>query len=138
MRGFAKITVRHYVVAVENRPGLVSGHLHRHPFRDSCPHHVPDRCPSKIVRDLTRETGSPASPAPRLVVVHDRPAVVNYVELAGPKGCDRGGCRYQSSVRRRRSPTQPSSRSTATRTGSVAGDSTGTGAGHDTMVIDPG
>jgi hypothetical protein len=64
------------MIAIEDRAGFVPGHLHRHSFWNTSPHHVPHRRPSKVVRDITRETGGPASPVPRLVVVRDRLAVV--------------------------------------------------------------
>jgi hypothetical protein len=61
------------VVALEDRPGFVPGHLHRHPLRNTSAHQVPDCSAAKIVGDATRASGSPAGRFPRLGEARDGP-----------------------------------------------------------------
>ncbi len=49
------------VVSLEDRPRLVSGHLHRHALRDGSPNKIPDGGPAEVMRDSPWATGLCAS-----------------------------------------------------------------------------
>jgi hypothetical protein len=49
LRGFPKIGFTHDIVAVENRPGLVTADAHRDTLRNAPADHVPDRGTPQIM-----------------------------------------------------------------------------------------
>src|SRR5262245_46244940 len=44
------------MVAVEDGAGLVTTNHHRHPFRNACPHHIPDCRTPEVVGNLPNES----------------------------------------------------------------------------------
>ena len=56
------------VVAVEDRPGLVPGELHRGFLRHARAHKVPDGRASEVMRDLPRAARQPAGLPPEVAV----------------------------------------------------------------------
>jgi hypothetical protein len=72
--GIPKITRTDDVVSLEHAPGLVSGHLHRHPLGNAGADEIADRGPAEVVQDAPGtpgcRTGRPECDAEAL----DRPA----------------------------------------------------------------
>jgi hypothetical protein len=67
------------MVPVKDRACLMPCDLHCDSFRNSCSYHIPYRCPSKIVRYLTRQSRFRASTASGFVKREDPlPAIVEH------------------------------------------------------------
>ena len=49
---FSEVSIRHNMVAIKDRSGLMTSHLHRHPIRYPGPYHVADGCPPEVMGTL--------------------------------------------------------------------------------------
>src|SRR6266404_3653686 len=68
-----QVALGHNVIAIKDRPSLVTGDRHGHAFRHTGPHHVPDSGAPKIVEQLPAYACTLTGGLPRHIKIANTP-----------------------------------------------------------------